>query len=144
MEREEQVRSIHYDLLSGRKKKDEYVDVTPKEMWSVFLFSLNARIGVKDRITPKEVEVLSWILAQPYIKCYFSKPHKEQIMDQIPNLSGPELSRVKMRLLKINFVEEKVENGKLKTYPSSRLLKLRDTIINCDKVSFSFNMNLMW
>lgn len=134
-----EVKTINYDLLTG-KLAGEPVHVSSQQMWDVFLTSLNARLSASNWINKKEIAVLSWILAQPYKKCYFSKPNNEVIMDNIDNLSRSELTRIKKRLMELGLIEEKLEDGIVRTYPNATLLKLKSAIAQKGAISFSFNM----
>lgn len=128
-----------YDLLTGRRNADP-VSVSKLEMWRIFLTLLNARAGAKGWIHPKEIAVLSWILAQQGKVCYFSRPHSDDIMAQIENLSAPELSRIKKRLLSARLIEEVLENGRVRTYPVGMLLRLKQNIEQAQSINFSFKM----
>lgn len=133
--------ALNYDLMTGKVQGD-FTLVDAEQLWRVFFSSLNGRVTFDKWINPKEIKVISWIMAQPYRKCYFSKPNTDVIMDAIDNLSRSELTRIKKRLISMKLVEEVLEDGAVRTYPTQPLLKLKGYVEKHGRVSFSFNMEL--
>lgn len=134
---------LNYDLLTGRNDAMP-TSVGLQDMWRIFLTSLNARATGQDGwLYAKEIAVLSWILSQPYRRCYFSKPYNDVIMQAVENLSSPELTRIKKRLRKAKLIEEVLEDGRVRAYPVKSLFRLREAILAKGTVNFSFKMNVI-
>ena len=125
----------YFSVLTG-KVSDRVTPVVKSEVefWKVYLTLLNARSD--NWITRKEIKVLSWILSQDKVECYFSKPGSLEITEQIENLSFPELSRIKKKLVNLKLVKEDFVDGRIKTLPHQSLQAIqrfvkKEGALNC-------------
>lgn len=125
----------NFNILTG-KVSDRVTPVVKDEVefWKIYLTLLNTRSD--NWITKKEIKVMSWILSKEINKCYFSKPGSLEITEEIDNLSFPELSRIKKKLIEMKLVSEEFIDGKIRTLPIDQLRKIQKFVrkqggINC-------------
>lgn len=131
----------NFSVLTG-KVSDRVTPVVKDEveLWKIYLTLLNTRTD--DWITRKEITVLSWILANKEGACYFSKPGSLEITEEITNLSFPELSRIKKKLLSLKLIEEVFDDGKVKTLPVSNLRVIQKFIKKEKGINFVFPISI--
>lgn len=118
-------------------KAKEPVERTEFDFWQEYLYLLNFK---ENLIARKEAKILAWVLSHEPDTCYFSVPHKYDLIDDL-DMSESELTQIKQSLLKKGFIEEfKVPEDKRrkKAYPIKALTGLRDYIRKSNKLTIVF------
>jgi hypothetical protein len=110
------------------------------EFWKIYLTLLNTRTD--NWITRKEIKVMSWVLANDPNMCYFSKPGSDIITEEVENLSSPELTRVKKKLIGLGLVEESLLDGKIKTMPVKAIASLKRYMSKTGEINFVFPIKI--
>lgn len=95
---------MRLNFIKGTIGSTQTVKVTERDFWRSYLFFLNLRTTAW--INQKEIEILSWILANDPDVCYFSTPNNALIKKAVPKLSDAELSRIRKRLLELGLITE--------------------------------------
>jgi len=131
----------NFNILNGKLSDGvKPIYKNEQEFWKVFLTLLNTRTD--NWITKKEIRVLSWILANDPTICYFSKPGSLQITEEINNLSFPELSRIKKKLLGHGMLTEKFVDGKVKTLLDDQILTLQKFVRDQGELNIVFPLSI--
>jgi hypothetical protein len=135
---------MELNLISGKTGKEaaEAYTLTLMDFWKTYFHLLNLRWNYY--VTPKEIEVISWVLTQDPSKSYFSTPHNNEIMEAMNNVSMSELTRVKQRLLSLGLIKEADSKDRRirHAYPVEQLQKLRKYVEAKGKVTFVFPIKL--
>lgn len=124
------------NTTTGNKAK-EPIERSEFDFWQEYLYLLNFD---DNKIARKEAKVLAWVLSHKVDTCYFSMPHKYDLIDDLEITEG-ELTQIKQRLMKKGFIEEfKVPEDKRrrKAYPVKALTTLRDYIRKTGKLTIVF------
>lgn len=117
---------------------------TEKKTWEFFLRLMNAK-NAENKLTNKQIHVLSYILSKEPNVSYFSKPYTNEIEEGI-NISYSELMKIKEPLVELGLIVESkhLDDGRKKIFlPVKSIIDLQIYVKKSKFVSFYFPIQVV-